>query len=172
MYKQNSCVITGSFDPFTKGHLSLVEKSLEYFEQVYILIAVNPNKKYMFTNHERLAIIEDALGKYEFKDRVIVTEWHGSVVDFCISSKVYTIVRGIRDVNDMAYELNMAHTNRMLGNDKYDLIIDTIFIPSYDNDMNISSSLVRMFINMNDDVWGKYVPNHGFIKQILELRPR
>ena len=126
----------------------------------------------MFTNHERLAIIEDALGKYEFKDRVIVTEWHGSVVDFCINSKVYTIVRGIRDANDMAYELNMAHTNRMLGNDKYDLIIDTIFIPSYDNDMNISSSLVRMFINMNDDVWGKYVPNHKFIKRILELRPR
>lgn len=170
MSKQNSCIITGSFDPFTTGHLDLVSNALEYFDKVHILIADNPNKKYMFTAHERRAIIEDALDRPMFKDNVVITEWHRAVVDFCEVSEVYTIVRGIRDANDMAYELNMAHTNRMLGRDKHGIIVDTIFIPSYYDNSNISSSLIRQFINLNDSAWSGYVSNPKFIQHILDCK--
>ena len=167
MIKQTSCVITGSFDPFTVGHFCLVEKALEYFEQVYILIADNPDKKYMFSNEERKAIIEDVFSSPIYQNRVIVCVWHKMTVDWCFASEVYTIVRGIRDVNDMAYELNMARTNRILGED-HDMVIDTVFIPTYGDVVSVSSSLIRTLINNNTQTWYKYVSNPKFIRQILD----
>lgn len=167
MNRQVDCVVTGSFDPFTSGHFHLVEKALEYFDHAYILIADNPNKKYMFAVHERQAIIEDAFDRPMYKGKIIVCQWHRQTVDWCEASGVYTIVRGIRDANDMAYELNMAHVNRMLGRDKHGINVDTIFIPSYYDDTNISSSLVRMSINSHDYVWSNYVVNPKFITDII-----
>lgn len=169
MINQTSCVITGSFDPFTVGHFCLVKKALEYFDRVYILIADNPDKKYMFSTEERTAIIKDALNSPEYNGRVFVCTWHKMTVDWCIAAEVYTIVRGIRDVNDMAYELNMARTNRILG-EEYEASIDTIFIPTYGDVVSVSSSLIRMLIKSNSRTWCKYVPNPLFIKQVLKLR--
>lgn len=171
MIKQTSCVITGSFDPFTVGHFCLVKKALEYFDRVYILIADNPDKKYMFDTTERTAIIEDALNSPEYKGRVFVHSWHKMTVEWCIAAEVYTIVRGIRDVNDMAYELNMARTNRILGED-YDANIDTLFIPTYGDVVSVSSSLIRMLIKSNSKSWYKYVSNPGFILQVLDCKDK
>ena len=169
MKKQPNCVITGSFDPFTVGHFCLVEKALEYFDRVYILIADNPSKKYMFTNQERQAIIEDAFNSPAYAGRVFVCTWHKMTVDWCIAAEVYTIVRGVRDVTDMAYELNMARTNRILGEDQ-DVTIDTIFIPTYGDIVSVSSSLIRTLIGTNSRTWYSYVPNPKFIKQILDIK--
>lgn len=169
MKKQPNCVITGSFDPFTVGHFCLVEKALEYFDRVYILIADNPNKKYMFSNHERQAIVEDAFNSPAYAGRVFVCTWHEMTVDWCITAEVYTIVRGVRDVTDMAYELNMARTNRILG-ENYDVDIDTIFIPTYGDIVSVSSSLIRTLIASNSKTWYQYVPNPKFIKQILDIK--
>lgn len=169
MIKQTSCVITGSFDPFTVGHFCLVEKALEYFDRVYILIGDNPSKKCMFSTEERTAIIEDALNSPEYNGRVFVCTWHKMTVDWCIAAEVYTIVRGVRDVTDMAYELNMARTNRILG-EAQDTTIDTIFIPTYGDVVSVSSSLIRSLIGTNSHVWYSYVPNPLFIKQVLKQR--
>jgi pantetheine-phosphate adenylyltransferase len=104
----NRAVCPGSFDPITFGHLDIIERASSHFDQVIVSVLENRTKSSMFTVAERIAMIEETTQKFS---NVVVTSWHGLLVDFCKANEITTIVKGLRAVTDFDYELQMAQVN-------------------------------------------------------------
>lgn len=113
-------VYPGSFDPITNGHIDLVKRGLRIFDEIIILIATNPNKSSLFSEEERLAIIEEI---YKDNDRVRVDSYPGLLVDYLKKCEANVIFRGLRALSDFEYEFQMALMNRRL-----DRGIETVFL--------------------------------------------
>lgn len=145
--KTRKALYAGSFDPFTNGHLSIVEKAAELFDRVVIGIAYNSKKK---RNTELNAMIEAIRKQVSNLDNVYVTRIDGLVADWCQKRDVCYLVRGLRDTTDYLYEENIAKINKEINPN-----LRTIYFRA-DNDV-ISSSMVRELIEYNKDV-SKYVP--------------
>lgn len=143
-----NCVFPGSFDPFTKGHLDIVEKALHVFEYVHILIANNPEKDYMFTSEERTEIVKHSimsLPKWK-RDKVIVEYTDGTVLDYCHEHDIFFIVKGVRGIEDFQWEMAQAKYHH-----EQDDLIDTILIPTMRED--VSSTKVRKSLKENNVGW-------------------
>lgn len=126
-------VIPGSFDPITKGHTWLVEEALQDWDKVVVLVADNPDKKYLFDRKERRQIAEKAL---ENTLNVRVDDWGGMVFEYCNSHNISNIVRGYRDDKDYDYESYMSEFNESHGGVKTTLYKSEKLI-------DVSSSVVR-----------------------------
>ena len=97
----NRAVCPGSFDPITFGHLDIIARASTHFDQVVVSVLENRTKASMFTVAERIAMIEETTKKFS---NVVVTSWHGLLVDFCKANDITTIVKGLRAVTDFDYE--------------------------------------------------------------------
>lgn len=128
-------VYPGSFDPITNGHLDILKRSLDVFDKVILLLAVNPAKKGVFTIEQRLSIMKEAV-----KDLpgVEVDFTSGLTVDYCKKAGAKHIIRGLRAVTDFEYEFQMSAANRYLADD-----IDMIFFMSDSRNSFISSSTIN-----------------------------
>ena len=126
-------VFPGSFDPFTKGHEDVVNKSLELFDEMVIGIGVNSSKKYFFDLDKRVKHIESLFENKKIK----VLTYQKLTVDFCKDINANFIVRGLRDNKDFEYEKSIAHMNTEISN------IQTIFLLTAQNYGAINSSIVR-----------------------------
>ncbi|MGN0789010.1 MAG: 16S rRNA (guanine(966)-N(2))-methyltransferase RsmD [Christensenellales bacterium] len=126
-------LIPGSFDPITKGHTWLVEEALRNFDKVVVLVADNPDKKYLFDREERRQIAEKAL---ENTLNVRVDDWGGMVFEYCNNRHIDNIVRGYRDDKDYGYESYMSEFNESHGGVKTTLYKSEKLI-------DVSSSVVR-----------------------------
>ena len=135
-------IFPGSFDPITIGHIEIVKKSLKIFDEIIISIGTNPEKKYMFSENQRLNFISEHF--YNEKN-VKVVAYDGLTFELCKKLKLKYIVRGVRNIFDFEYEKNMAEFNRNLGK------IETIIITSSNKNSHISSSLVKELIKNNSD---------------------
>ena len=131
-------VCPGSFDPVTSGHLDVIERVAQLFDQVHVLVAVNSAKKPLFTEHERVTLLEQAL-KHDGYDapRVIVSSTEGLISTYCQSVGAQVIVKGLRQNGDYEAELGQALVNRQLGR------IETMFLPADPSREHISSSIVK-----------------------------
>ena len=98
-------IVTGSFDPFTLGHLEIVKKALEKYDEVYVVALNNEQKTYMFSGNERKAIIEKSTEKLS---GVIVDAYSGLTADYMNKHGITNIVRGVRNEKDREYEHNLA----------------------------------------------------------------
>lgn len=129
-----SCAVTGSFDPITIGHLNIIERAKELFDTVYVLMLINPEKKYLFTTDERLSFL-----KTLFNDdkQVKVYFYSGFTADFCREHGIKTLVRGIRNEQDLIYEKNLAKLNYDYGG------LETCFFVADEKMKEISSSLLK-----------------------------
>ena len=128
-------VFPGSFDPFTNGHLDIVERSLEIFDRVIVAVSYNATKdSALFTPQERVAMIREATRS----PRVVGDSFSGLLVDFVERSGAQAIVRGLRAVADFEYEFQMAMMNRHLRPR-----IETIFIMASEAHFYTSSRLVK-----------------------------
>lgn len=126
----------GSFDPFTKGHENIVDQALDIADELVIIIANNSSKKYFFNLQERIAIITKTLSQ-KYGNRIkIVEAGNKFTVDICSEHHCSHLVRGIRNAEDLAYELNLKYGNA-LANDS----IKTILFAA--DNPNISSSFVK-----------------------------
>ena len=125
--------VTGTFDPFTKGHEYLVNEALKQFDAVYVAMLVNENKSAKFSVEKRLKIAEVALRP--FKKRVKVEFYGGFAVDYCKEKGIKYIIRGIRTPEDTAYEREMADYNFAHGG------VETLFIDA--ESPQITSTAVR-----------------------------
>ena len=154
--KNRNAIYAGSFDPFTNGHLAIVEKSSEIFDNIIIGIAHN-NKKQRNTdiNTMRDAIERQTLN---FKN-VSVVIIDKLIADYCKENGIYYLVRGLRNTTDYLYEENIAKINNEINPN-----LRTIYFRA-DNDA-ISSSMIRELIKYNKDV-SKYVPEE--IYKIIQL---
>ena len=139
---KKKAIFPGSFDPITIGHIEIVEKSLKIFDEIIIAIGTNIEKKYMFSENQRLNFI---IEYFENEKNVKVVAYSGLTFELCKKLDVKYIVRGVRNILDFEYEKNIAEFNRNLGK------IETIIITSSNKNSHISSSLVKELIKNNSD---------------------
>ena len=139
---KKKAIFPGSFDPITIGHIEIVKKSLKIFDEIIIAIGTNPEKKYMFSENQRLKFI---IEYFDNEKNVKVVAYDGLTFELCKKLKLKYIVRGVRNILDFEYEKNMAEFNRNLGK------IETIIITSSNKNSHISSSLVKELIKNNSD---------------------
>ncbi len=146
-----TALFAGSFDPITIGHLYIVAKASQMFEKLYIGIAINPEKKYMFNTDKRIEMVCKATNHIT---NVEVVEIKGFLYKFCIEKNINILVRSFRDSIDISYEENLARFNQDF---KPDLI--TTYIASDPNLKHISSSAIRMLLSEGESV-KKYIPSN------------
>ena len=127
-------LFAGSFDPFTRGHHSVVVRALQLFDEVIIAVGRNSEKKTMFTLEERLMALRSL---YADEPRVSVKEYSGLTVDYANKVGACCLLRGVRSIKDFEYERDLADINRALGN------IDTVIITTEPQYTAVSSSVVR-----------------------------
>ncbi|MBM4310668.1 MAG: pantetheine-phosphate adenylyltransferase [Deltaproteobacteria bacterium] len=140
------CIYPGTFDPLTNGHLDLIERALHIFDRVIVAIAVNPDKKPLFTVAERLDMIRAAVGD---NPRVTTDSFEGLLVDYARAQGVHTVLRGMRAVSDFEYEYEMTFMNR-----KLDREIDTIFMLTGLRWLFVHSKTIKAAVKAGADVTG------------------
>ncbi|NKI33381.1 pantetheine-phosphate adenylyltransferase [Croceivirga thetidis] len=142
-------IFPGSFDPLTLGHFDIIKRGVTLFDELYIAIGINADKKYMFTLEERKKFIEDAFAD---EPKIKVVTYKGLTVDFCKSIDADFILRGLRNPADFEFEKAIAHTNRKLSE------IETVFLLTSSGKSYISSSIVRDVIRNGGDYTGLVPP--------------
>ncbi len=142
-------VYAGSFDPVTNGHLDLIERASELFEEVIVAIGIHPTRRPLFLAEERIALLKEVVAHLP---NVTVDSFDGLLIQYCERKGARVIVRGLRAATDFEYELQIAHANADLQPD-----IDTIFLPTRTNYGFVSASLVREIASHGGDV-GRYAP--------------
>ena len=133
----------GSFDPPTNGHVDVIERAIEAFDDVHVAVIDNPSKSGFFTVEERVAMLEAIFG-----DRVQVTSFSGLLVDYAHNSGADVVVKGLRTADDYDYELQMAQMNRQLTG------METVFMATKPEWSYVSSSLVKEVAKLGGQVGG------------------
>ena len=136
-------LITGSFDPPTLGHYDLVARAAKEYDRVTVGMFINPEKKYLFTHEERLALLKAA---YRDFDNVEVVASFGYVCDMAREGGYTAILRGVRNESDAAYERTMAEYNLAHSG------VPTILLPTDPALSHLSSSLGREKLKKGEDV--------------------
>ena len=138
-----TALFPGSFDPFTLGHLDVLQSALKLFDKVIVAVGYNYNKKGFFPLDIRVKIIKDAI---KGLDNVEVRAFDGLTVDFCKKVGANCIIRGIRTTTDFELESVIAQANKQMAPE-----ISSVFIPSSHDYSFISSTVVRdVLINGGD----------------------
>ena len=140
------CVCPGSFDPVTSGHVDVVRRATDLFDDVVVAVLTNPAKQGMFSADERVELLRASL---QGLPRVRVEAVGGGLlVDYCRSVGAVAVVKGLRSGTDFAYELPMALMNRHLTG------LETVFLPGDPRFEHVSSSLVKEVAAHGGDVSG------------------
>jgi pantetheine-phosphate adenylyltransferase len=140
----------GSFDPFTYGHLDVVERALSIFDELLIAVAANPDKRApLFTADERVVLIQESLAE---RPGIEVTTYTGLTVDFARERGITTLVKGLRAYSDFDAELQQALMNRKLAPE-----VHTVFLMSSFAHIFVSSSILKDIASHGRDV-SEFVP--------------
>ncbi len=137
-------IYPGSFDPVTNGHLDLIARAAEIFDQLIVAVAQNLDKEPLFSVNERVEMLEAIT--FEWKN-VEVDSFNTLLVDYARSQNARVIVRGIRAVSDYEYELQMAMMNR-----KLEPGIETVFMLPAEPYSYLSSRLVQEIARLGGPV--------------------
>ena len=138
-------VYSGSFDPMTNGHLDIIKRAADVFDELIVSVLNNKSKTPLFSVSERVKILEEAT-----KDipNVKVDSFSGLLIDYAKEKDVHVIVRGLRAITDFEYELQIAQTNRILsGGD-----VDTVFFNTSLEYSYLSSSSVKEIASFGGDI--------------------
>ena len=142
-------ICPGSFDPVTKGHLNIIERSAKLFDAVTVLVMVNPNKTPSFTAQERADFLRRVTGHIP---NVKVDVYTGLLAEYAHNVGACTIIKGLRAVSDYEYEFQMALANKKLNPE-----VETMFLPTRVENMFLSSSLVKQVAGFGGDI-SHFVP--------------
>lgn len=137
-------IFPGSFDPITKGHVSVIKRAIPLFDEIIVAIGINSAKKYMFSLDERKAWIDDV---FVNEPTIRVQTYSGLTVDFCKIVHAKYILRGLRTAADFEFEKEIAHINKMLTEG-----IETLFLLTEPEFTPISSSIVREVFLYGGDI--------------------
>lgn len=157
------CVFSGTFDPPTVGHLSVIEKCLQIFDGVVVAVMVNPDKTPLLTMDERILLLNKL---FDNDKRVEIITFDGAAVDLLRKVNTPFYVRGVRNTVDFEYE----NANHFASKKLYGEIV-TIYIPAEQEVLNISSSLVKNSVKFKKD-YKSYIPDKIFdtLLKILEQK--
>lgn len=152
-------VYPGSFDPISNGHLDIIKRAANIFDMVYVLVSVNPNKKYCFKDDERVYMLEVAT-----KDipNVKVEASQNLVLDYAREKGASVIIRGLRNFIDYQNEITLFQFNRSIDSN-----IDTFILFPSANNLFLSSSSIKELVMFGNDI-KDYVPK-GLDKYITKI---
>ena len=137
-------IYPGSFDPITNGHLDLIERGLQLFDQLVVAIADNPDKRPLFTGDERLKMVKTTVKDLK---RVKVVLFAGLLADMAKEIKASAIIRGVRAVSDFEFEFQLALMNRKLAPKT-----ETVFLIPSEKYTYLSSNLIKDVARFNGDI--------------------
>jgi pantetheine-phosphate adenylyltransferase len=145
-------VCPGSFDPVTNGHIDIVSRASQLFDEVVVAVGLNQSKARarLFTPEERMEMLEKVCAPYA---NVTIAGFEGLLTSFCEQNGIRAIVKGLRAVSDFDYELQMAQMNSSLAE------VETVFIPTSPENSFLASSLVKEVAAFGGDVSGLVPPD-------------
>ena len=143
------CIYPGTFDPFTNGHLDVLERAARLFDHVTVAIAVDSTKSALFGVEQRVELIR---GNLSALPNVDVVSFEGLLVEFARARHACAIIRGLRALSDFEFEFNLALMNRHLEPE-----VETIFVMPNEAFSYTSSTLVKQVAKLGGDI-GKFVP--------------
>lgn len=141
---KRSAVYPGTFDPVTNGHLDLADRGRRHFDRLFVAVLANEGKEPLFSVEERLALLREALAPWP---NVTVDSFDGLLVDYARRVGAGVILRGIRAITDLEYEMQMAMMNRKLAPD-----VETVFLAPSEAYTYVSSRLVREVARLGGSV--------------------
>lgn len=144
-----TAIYPGSFDPFTNGHLDLVQRAAQLFDRVIVAVALSETKRPLFTVQERLALVQEAVKSIPNAE---ADAFDGLLVDYVMAKQARAIVRGLRAVSDFEFEFQMALMNRKLNEN-----VETIFMMPKDTYVFLSSRITKEIARLGGDV-SSFVP--------------
>ncbi|WP_031385876.1 pantetheine-phosphate adenylyltransferase [Desulfonatronum thiodismutans] len=144
--KKRIAVYPGTFDPLTNGHVSLIRRGLEVFDQVIVAVAWDTPKTPLFSLEERLEMIDEVFAP---EPRVIGEGFQGLLVDYVRERGGSVILRGLRATSDFEYEFQMALMNRRLNRG-----LQTMFLMTDYKWLYISSTIIKEAAKLHGDVQG------------------
>lgn len=159
MSNKKIALFPGTFDPFTIGHQSIIERALSLFDEIIIAIGINDSKRTYFTLEERVRMIRRL---YQDNPQIKVDSYDYLTVDYARENDARYILRGIRSVNDFEYEKTIADVNRAISG------VETVILFTEPEYTHISSTIVRELMRYNKDV-KEFVPAGLCIE---EMTPR
>ncbi|MBQ1833507.1 MAG: pantetheine-phosphate adenylyltransferase [Treponema sp.] len=137
-------VFPGSFDPPTFGHLNIIERCSRLFDEIDVVISVNPDKKYLFTDKERYDMLREITSVYK---NVSVHICKTLISDYCAKAGAKVLLRGIRNTNDFSYEFDLSLINRSLNQN-----VETLFVPTEQRYFLIRSSSIKELARYGGDI--------------------
>lgn len=149
-------VYPGSFDPITNGHLDIVHRGLEVFDELIVAVARNSEKTGLFSTEERINMIREAVGPHE---RLKVDTFDGLLVNYVVSQGARVILRGLRAVSDFEYEFQIAQMNHNVESQ-----VETLFMMTSVPYGYLSSSIVKEVASLGGEI-EQFVP--PVVKQAL-----
>lgn len=144
-------IYPGSFDPFTNGHLDIVQRAAKLFDKVIVAVARSDAKGPLFSPAERLDLVKQSIGEF---GNVSVESFDGLLVDYVEHRGGQAVIRGLRAVSDFEFEFQLALMNRKL-NER----VETIFMMPKDTYTFLSSRIVKEIARLGGDV-SAFVPPH------------
>lgn len=146
-----SAFFPGTFDPITNGHLDIIERAIQIFDRLVVLVAFNPEKVSFFTVEERVDMIRETTRQW---DQIEVDHYAGLLVDYAELKGIRTAVRGLRAVTDFELEFQQALTHRGL-NPKF----ESVFLMTSSEYLYLNSTIIRQIAQLGGDV-SKFVPSY------------
>jgi len=146
---KTKAIYAGTFDPMTYGHLDIIERSAELFDEVIVAIAIATPKQVFFPIEERVAMAKQVTAKIK---NVRVESFDNMLVNFARKVGARILIRGLRAYSDFEYEFQMALTNRKLAPE-----IETLFLMPREMHSYVSSSSVKEVARLGGDISG-FVP--------------
>jgi pantetheine-phosphate adenylyltransferase len=143
-------IYPGTFDPVTYGHIDIVRRAVDLFDEVVVTVAVNPSKQPLFSMEERIEMLKESLK--EFDSKVLIDSFDGLVVEHAKQVGARAIIRGLRQISDFEFEFQMALMNRKLSGD-----ITTIFLMPHERYTYLNSTVIRNLASLHADV-SNFVP--------------
>ncbi len=159
--KKKIAIYPGSFDPITYGHIDIIRRASALFDEVVVAVARNIHKNPVFSEQERVAMIEKSVINMA---RVSVESFDGLLVEYARKRGANAVIRGLRAVSDFEYEFQMALMNR-----KLDENLVTVFLMPHEKYSYLNSSIVKELVRLGGQV-SCFVPPHVEEKLYEKLR--
>lgn len=150
--RKHLAIYPGSFDPITFGHLDVIRRGRRLFDELIVAVGRNPSKNQLFTAAERLemtrSLVDELVKKEPDGAAVSVQAFDGLTVDFARRAGAAALLRGVRNLSDLQYEVQQAITNREVAG------LETAFVVAGQTFAYTSSSLIKQITAMGEDLTG------------------
>ncbi len=141
---ERSVVYAGFFDPFTRGHLNIVERASQVFDTVIVAVAQESPKQALFSPEERFEMIQEV---FKGNRAIEVDKFQGLLVNYMRRRKAKIVLRGLRTLSDFEYEFQMALANKKLAEN-----VETFFMMTEEKYSYFSSTLIKEIARLGGDI--------------------